>query len=371
MDYNCHVQKTIFLLTAIALLVSGCSLNLSGPNAGTPTQFIITSTLSSSPPPPLTETAQPATAAPTPAPIEGTTSTQLNVRGEPSTASAPLGMIAAFAKVQIIGKEPGGIWYQIVYAQGPDGKGWVTAQYVDVKDKDAIPVIGGAHASGSGLSGVIIQQVNVRSGPGTDSDALGTLNPKDVVTLTGKDANGIWLQIQYTNGPDGKGWIAAAYVQTSSADSLPIVGQSGEVVGTGTPTIIPSTITPTLIAAPQDNDSAQSPAVNVTFSPSGMRSLIYSSDVSSPDGDPEDWIQFTPYGTNIIASLTCFGNGRLNVELLQNGATVQNWSGLTCGEEHKPLDVTAGQTYLIHLLEVASVSGLMYTHFTITIETAH
>src|SRR5581483_10301053 len=273
-DYNCRVHKYIFIIAALGLLVSGCGMNLSTPTAATP--FIITSTLPPGPPLSPAETAQPPTATPTLTPIEGTTSTQVNVRGEPSTASAPLGMIPAFSKVQIVGKDPNAKWYQILYAQAPDGKGWITAQYVDVKDKDAIPVAGGAPGSGSGASGVVIQQVNVRSGPGTSYNALGTLNPNDVVTLTGKDPTGVWLQIQFANGPDGKGWVTAAYVQASGLGVLPIIGQAGDVVGTGTPTTIPATITPTLVAAWQDNDSAGSPAANVVFSPTGTRSLIYS-----------------------------------------------------------------------------------------------
>ena len=287
------------------------------------------------------------------------------MRGEPSTASSALGMIGPNTKVQVIGKDPSGNWVQIVFAQAPTGKGWVTAQYVTVKDMNTVPVVG---AAGSGASGAIIQQVNVRSGPGTDFNTLGILNPKDVVALTGKDANGVWLQIQYPSGPEGKGWVTAAYVQAANVDNLPIIGGTGRIVGTGTPTSIPLTITPTLIAAPQDNDSAGSPAVNVTFSPSGSRSLIYSSDVSTPTGDAEDWIQFTPYVPTITISLTCLGNGALNAELLQGGASVQNWGGLACGQTNQ-LDLSAGQPYLMRLSAMPHGSELVSIHYTISIET--
>ena len=357
----------------LAIFASGCGLNIA-PDSSTPTIFIITSTLPPTTPPPATQTAQPPTTAPTPTPIEGTTSTKVNVRGEPSTAGTTLGMIDPSAKVQIFGKDPSGNWYQIVFVQASDGKGWVTAQYVDVKNKDAVPVIGAAPAptsvngsdSSSGPSGVVIQQVNVRSGPGTDFNALGTLNPKDVVTLTGKDANGIWLQIAFVNGPGGKGWVTAAFVQANGTESLPIIGGSGDVIGTGTPTVIPPTITPTLVSALQDNDSQQAPAVNITFSPTNTRSIIYSSDVSAPTGDAEDWIQFTPYGNVISANLICTGNGTLKVELWQNNTPLQNWGELSCGE-NKLLTVNAGQSYLMHLI-AQSVSGrLEYTHYTLSL----
>jgi hypothetical protein len=141
------------------------------------------------------------------------------------------------------------------------------------------------------------------------------------------------------------------------------------VVGTGTPTSIQPTVTPTIIAAPQDNDSAQSPAVVITFSPSGARSLIYSSSVSAPKGDLEDWIQFTPYSPDVIAGLTCHGNGGLNVELWQEGAPLQNWGGLTCGDA-KRLNLTAGRPYLMHFIAVAHGSELEGVQYTISIETA-
>ncbi len=363
MNYNYRVYKFILLICVCASLLTACG---SPSNIATPTLFIITSTLPPSAPPPPTSTPPPPAPTSTPVPIEGTTSTQLNVRGEPSTASSPLGLIAPSAKVQIIGKDPSGNWYQVLFAQSPDGKGWVTAQYVQVENKDAIPIMGGASASGS--SGVIVQQVNVRSGPGTEFDSLGTLNAKDVVTLTGKDSDGAWLQIEFKNGADGKGWLAAAYVQASGIENLPIVAQSGDVVGTATPTMIPATITPTLVPAIQDGDSAQSPAVNVTFSPSGTSSLIYSSDVSAPNGDAEDWIAFTPYTSSVMVSLTCVGNGELKVELLQNSAPLRNWNGLNCGETQQ-LDLSKGQTYLVHLSASSAQGGLAYVHYTISIET--
>ena len=369
------MHKIIFIIAVLAIITSACGLNVASDSA-TPTMFIITVTLPPTTPPPPTQTAQPPTAIPTPTLIEGTTSTKVNVRSEPSTAGTTLGMIDPSAKVQIIGKDPSGNWYQILYTQASDGKGWITAQYVDVKNKDAIPVIGAAPAptpvngsgSSSGPSGVIIQQVNVRSGPGTDFNALGTLNPKDVVTLTGKDVNGIWLQIAFANGPDGKGWVTAAYVQANGTESLPIIGGSGDVIGTGTPTVIPPTITPTLVAALQDNDSQQAPAVNIMFSPTGTRSVIYSSDVSAPTGDAEDWVQFTPYNNNISAGLICTGNGTLNVELWQNNTLLQNWGKLSCGE-NKVLRVTAGQSYLVRLIAHSTSGGLEYIHYTLSLST--
>ena len=127
------MPKLIFFMLTAALLVSGCGLNLSSASSATPTPFIITATLPPSPLPSPTETSAPPTPPPTAAPHEGTTTSQVNVRGEPSTASAPLGMIGPNTKVQVIGKDPSGNWLQIVFTQAANGKGWLTAQYVTGK----------------------------------------------------------------------------------------------------------------------------------------------------------------------------------------------------------------------------------------------
>ncbi len=285
-----------------------------------------------------------------------------------------LGIIAAATRVHILGKDSSGNWYQILYSQSGTGKGWVTSEYIVVTNKDAIPVISasipGSAQNGTeatGPTGTIIEQVNVRDGPSTDSKALGLLQKNDVVTLTGKVADASWLQIQYTAGPEGKGWVTAAYVQAGGLDNLPIIGQSGEVVGTGTAISSPPTITPMPVAAMQDNDSALAPGASAAFSPSDARSLIYSSDVSAPDGDLEDWIEFTPYGSNVMASLLCSGNGKLETELLANGTVLQNWAGLACGE-NKQWRLSAGQSYLMHISAVPNNSTLEYIRYTLSVE---
>ncbi len=291
------------------LLLSACELNLSAPSNGTATPFIITATLPPTPIPPPTWTSIPSTSSPTFAPIIGTTSTQLNVRGDPSTASAPLGMISPFAKVQIVGKDSSGKWYQIIYPQGNDGKGWLVAQYVQVDNPTAIPII---------------------------ADAA---TPSPTAAQIGSVPN--------TN--------ATAQTPPSISETI-------------APTTIPPTFTPTLVPAPQDGDTAQSPAVNIIFSPSGTRALIYSSDISAPQGDAEDWIQFTPYGSTVIVSLTCSGNGTPKVNLQQNGAQVQ-WDRLACGET-KQVNVSSGQAYLMSLTALSNSGQLEYVHYTLSIATS-
>lgn len=359
-------SKLLPALILLGLLSAGCTVAESP--TPTPTVDLVTVTLPPTLPAPPTATPPPPTPIPTLPPVAGTTTAQLNVRAEPSTGAASLGLLPIFSPVQILGKDVGGNWYQIVYPAGPAGKGWLTAQYVQVEAGVEVPTLGGGPGSGSAPNGTVTQQVNVRSGPGTGFNSLGTLNPQDGVKLTGKDSHGAWLQIEFASGPDGRGWISAAYVQTSVAADLPIVSDAGEVVGTGTPTGIPPTATPTLMPAADDGDSSSAPAVNVVFAPDGSSGLQYTSDLSTPQGDAEDWVGFTPFLPKLMARLTCTGNGSVRAELWQNGAVLPDAPTLTCGGE-TTFTLTAGQPYLLRLQAVSGAGNLEAARYTLILST--
>jgi uncharacterized protein YraI len=294
------------------------------------------------------------------------------VRTEPSTASNVLGIIPPDMRVEIVGKDPGENWWQILYPQGADGKGWVTAQYITTVVKPEVPTIGGGDGAdpNNGNLAVIQQKINIRSGPGTGFNSIGTLNPQDAVHLTGKDSNGTWLQIEFPEGagPEGKGWVNAAFVQASGVENLPIVTDTGIIVGTGTPTTVPLPPTPTLVPAWTDNDTAESPSAQVTFDPSGTHTLIYNGDVSTPEGDVQDWIGFTPYSTPVLVSLECIGSNLLKVDILENN--VPTSQTISCGQQMKTVAVKRGASYLIHLQTIQSSENLQYTNYTLMVETS-
>lgn len=316
------------------------------------------------------ETPLPLTSAATVAPLDGVTTTQVNVRLEPSTASGVLGIIPAEMRVEITGRDPGGSWWQINYPH-PDameGKGWVTAQYITTGDTSQVPIIGGVETDPtSGNRAIAQQQINVRSGPGTDFNSLGTVNPQDVLLLTGKDPNGAWLQINFEAGPDGKGWVNAAFVQAQGVENLPIIAESGLVIGTGTPTGVPPSPTPTLIPAWKDGDSAESPIARVVFEPGGTQSFMYNGDLSAPQGDLEDWIAFEHYDGSLLASLECKGSNTLEIQLLENGLPSEAY--IECGAPMQKLAVKAGSRYLLHLKAFPSAAALQYTNYILTIKT--
>ncbi len=370
------MHKSTYLFVALAILLAGCALQLSPSASGTATPFIITSTLPPTVVPSATLTPIPPTPTPTTVPVEGLTTTQVNVRDEPSSTGAQLGMLPPFVKVKVTGSDAGGDWYQVQYAQGPGGYGWIASQYIDVQgSKDKIPVIGGSTSPEStpiasdtpAAGGTIIQQVNVRKGPGTQFNSLGTVNAKDTVALLGKDADGSWLQIKYPGASDGKGWVIATYVQAVDLARLPIVAELGAVVGTGTPAKTRTVLAPTAAAALQDNDSAQAPATNVTFAASGTRTLIYSSDLSAPSGDARDWVQFTPYSPNLLISLNCAGNGKITLQITENGSVRPNWGRISCGDTTL-LDVSPDQVCLVQIAIIPDGDSPTYVRYSVRME---
>ena len=352
----------------LCLLVNSCSVQVKE-TAATLTTFIITPTIHPTLTHAPTETPLPPPPQPTITPVEGTSSTQINVRSEPSTVGTVFGIIPPNTKVEIVAKDPAGNWWQILYphAQAVDGKGWVTAQYITTVGKPEVPVVGGDVVNPeNGNVAIVQQQINIRSGLGTSFNSLGTLNPRDVVSLTGKDANGAWLQIAFADGPDGKGWVNAAFVQAKGVENLPIITEAGDVIGTGTPTGIPSTPSPTVVAAWADNDSMNNPVVSVTFEQTGIHSFIYTGDISSPDGDSQDWINFIPDSQTVLISLECHGTNTVQTSMLVNGLTVDG--DLTCGDRTKNISVNAGSSYFVHLQMKPSTSSLRYLHYTIIIQ---
>jgi uncharacterized protein YraI len=354
----------------LILLSTGCASNFQGEMTPTQAPSIVTSTL-----PVTLRTAASATplsspAPPTIAPVDGVTSTQVNVRAEPSTASVVLGVIPAETRIEIIGQDPGGHWWQINYPhpQAVEGKGWVTAQYITTVTTPQVPVIGGVEENaGAGAVAIAQQQLNVRSGPGTGFNSLGTLNPQDVVGLTGKDSNGAWLQIDFPAGPEGKGWVSAAFVQAQGAENLPIVAESGQIVGTGTPTAVPPTPTLTVVPAWEDQDSPNNPVASVLFEPAGTHMLIYNGDLSTPQGDSQDWIAFRPYDRFVFMSLECKGSVAIHVEIIEN--TLPTNTRIKCDDSVKQVPVSPDSNYWVHLEVASSAETLQYTNYILTIKT--
>jgi len=360
-------HKNIFLFFLTMVLCSSCGGNASNTNTATP--GFVTATLPSMVTPQVRQAAQISTqtvVAPSAvvesniSPVEGTTTTQVNVRTGPSTASESLGLIGPFIKVPIVGKDASGSWYQILYTESLMGKGWVRGEFVQVNAPAEIPLVEITSDSGSAVSGLVIQKVNVRNGPGIEYELLGELNSNDVVFITGKDPSGAWVQIEFLSAPDRKGWVTAEFLKLGNIGSVPLVeGAANEAA-------IPTDATPTpnsiAMTAMQDGDSIQAPLAVAVISSTGSLALQVNGDVSAPNGDLEDWIQFTTDGEVVAIQVTCPGN-TLRVELWKNEKLADD---LPCGDKSF-VTVTPNSKYFLRLSESGG-NNPGYTSYILKVE---
>ena len=154
--------------------------------------------------------------------------------------------------------------------------------------------------------------------------------------------------------PGGRGWLTAQYIQADGTD-LPALDDFGATAASVTPvasaitgpTAIPVTSIRMIGPASTDNDSPAAPCMRLTFSASGTRAFTCSSQVSTPQGNPEEWVAFKPCFINgtdarMVFSLTCSGNATLIVELRQGSALVSCWGMLSCGDLDKNILLPAG-----------------------------
>lgn len=353
------VRRQILFLIPLLLVLTGCDVNAVSDPISTATPEFVTATLPPTAIPQPTSTPAPPSPAPTVPPIEGTTTTQVNVREETSTTSENLGVIPQFTAVQVSGQDATGTWYRIVYSESPSGSGWVRAEYVQVNAPAEIPVILPSTGSGSGVSGLVIQRINIRSGAGANFESLGFLEQNDVVLVTGRDASGLWLQIEFSDSPDGIGWASAEFLQVEDIESLPVIGDTVETGNTEIET--PQSVN---IPAAADGDSKQEPLAKVVFVPGGIRTLQLESDLSAPEGDFEDWIEFSSSGMGVVIQLSC-SSGVLQVELQETGSVLETFN-LSCGSSQF-LSTISDKSYLLRLT-LPPADGFQVLHYRLKIK---
>lgn len=84
-------------------------------------------------------------------------------------------------------------------------------------------------------------QINVRSGPGTDYETIGVMIAGQEAPALGRTSGGSWIKIQYLGSKDGEGWVYSPLVTILRGTTLLVV----EPPPTATPRVTP-TIDPTL-----------------------------------------------------------------------------------------------------------------------------
>lgn len=338
------------MITLISIVCVSCSsIEAAPPSASTPS--FVTATLPSTFAPAPSHTALPPSLVPTSNPIQGNTTTQVNIRAETNTASETLGVIPAFSNIQIIGKESTGNWYQIIYESGI---GWVRSEFVQVDASAEINVVGIESSSPIGMSGVVKSGINVRSGAGKDFESIGVLTQNDVVWITAKDESNAWAQIEFI----GKvGWVALEFLQIETIENLPVI--SIEIPLELTPLVITELPTASTQIAFQDGDSIQTPFAKTFFTEG--KTLQVTNQVSAPQGDNEDWMEFSAFTPKIIIETSCSDAG-LQLELWQSGVAVEQFS--TPCEDIYFLSVLANESYTLRIFQESG-----YTSYRLKIKT--
>lgn len=355
--------------------------------------------------PPPTATAGIPTVVPTIAPITASLTAQVNVRVAPDKNATSLGLLNYGQKVQVIGKDASGKWWQVIYPENSSTTGWVTVEYAPIPEDDAdrIPVVQSTNSAPQASATIapaasnetaaapvaanitptptsrtakVKAQIFVRKGPGQMFDTLGTVNAGTVVPITGRNQNNVWVQIQYEGGADGKAWVAAAYLDDANLQGLPFFDNQGMLISSSTAATNPGQPGATATAfsaAALDGDSEQNPGVRVKFSPDGAGELTFSSELSSPNGDTTDWVAFTPYeptnqSTYVYFKLECSGNGGITAILEKDGVPVPERKPLVCGNYDLAVQVLGGQEYMLVLSADGSGGILRYAHYTLHID---
>lgn len=128
-----------------------------------------------------------------------TTGDSLNLRESPSTSAKILTQVSKGTQVTIIDSKAG--WYKVNFSSLT---GWLSAEYVVVKDTAAI---------GSGV--ITGDSVNVRSGPSKSSDIVTRLGEGDKVSILSRSAD--WYSIKTADGT--LGWVYKDFILIRNSNS--------------------------------------------------------------------------------------------------------------------------------------------------------
>jgi uncharacterized protein YraI len=396
-----------YILLIPLIFLAACS-QVSPAEQSTPTQALplfATATLVPTSTPRPTATAATPTPVPTIAPITALLINQVNVRIAPNKTALVLGLLNYGVSVQVIGKDQGGEWWQIIYPENSAATAWVSMAYVQMAEEDAkkipvardntptaqplaatsapnttpaAPLAASATPAAAAHTAKVKAQIYVRSGPAQTFESKGLLNAGAVVTLAGRSQNNVWIQILFDGGVDGKGWVAAAYLDGADLQDLPYFDFQGAPLGVGTSAPGSPSGQPTLTAtafspAAADADSEKNPGVRIKFAPDSAREFTYSSDLSSPSGDGIDWVAFTPYeptnqSTFVYFKLECSGNGAITATLEKDGLPVPDSKTLLCGNYNLAMKVLGGAEYVLVLKADGSGGLLRYVSYTLRVK---
>ncbi len=212
------------------------------------------------------------------------------------------------------------------------------------------------------VEGQTTAQVNIRSAPSEGGEQVGMIEIFAKVEIIGTDPSANWWLILFPESPQGRGWVAKEFVQVADSTEVPVITtestnasqasitEASSNAGDAVPTSEPTSV---LATAPEDGDSAQNPAINLTLSEISISYFEHSSELSAPEGDGDDWVQFSLSGDagqeKIVSVIVdCSGSGKLNLELVQNGVILESWEELDFARHQFQLYLYVGAPYSLH-----------------------
>ena len=94
-----------------------------------------------------------------------------------------------------------------------------------VMPEEAAPAVEVAPAAAEAPRGRVLAQlgVNVRVGPGTNFPVVGIAPEGTEGEIVGVSEDGQWWVASVPSAPNGQGWVAAAYVEATGADNVPVI----------------------------------------------------------------------------------------------------------------------------------------------------
>jgi uncharacterized protein YraI len=122
--------------------------------------------------------------------------------------------------------------------------------------------------------------VNIRSGPGLDYDVIGTLNANTAMSISGRNGDASWWQIDIADGIEG--WVSNSVVNATNTGSVPVTDAPSQ----------PSSAASTAAQPAADSSPPPEPKPQHQFEPTGWwgesnQGLTrFSGDITDVNGSP-------------------------------------------------------------------------------------
>jgi uncharacterized protein YraI len=163
-------------------------------------------------------------------PVLVTTSTahvaagNLNIRSGPGPTYTSVAVAGNGDSLVLIGRNSAATWVKVRLANGTEG--WVNVTLVSTTISiTSLPVLDTGSASTEPGATVATGALNIRSGPSSAYNSVGTLTQGQPVVLLGRTADSGWANVRIYNGVVG--WANAAYLTSNvSFSTLPVVNVS-------------------------------------------------------------------------------------------------------------------------------------------------